>query len=98
MAESQVTREVSGRWVPAVPLRAPVDVRWACDHRWTPHVHDNGMTSHVDYDCLRCAATTEAATRPDDGPWPIRSWIAERVWWKRRRRKAREPDREARCG
>lgn len=76
---------VGGRWVPSIPLKAPIDVRWACDHRWTPHVHPSGAESWLDWDCMRCGAEFENATPPVNGPWRIRSWIAERVWWRRRR-------------
>lgn len=78
--DSRNMREISGRWVPAIPLRAPIDVRWNCSHRWTPHVHDSGETSHVDYDCTRCGAATEAGAWPEDGPYRLRAWIARKLW------------------
>lgn len=61
----------NGRWVPAIPLKAPIDMRLKCRHEWTEHVHDEGWTSHLDWDCLRCGTTTENAARPRDG----RSWL-----------------------
>lgn len=71
-------------WIPAVPLRAPVDVRWHCSHEWTAHavVHKGKLLgySHVDYDCLRCGATTEAGTHPEDGFYGLRKRIARRLW------------------
>lgn len=50
-----------GGWYAAPPLKAPWDVRWCCEHDWQPHRHDNGVTSPVDWDCLRCG-------RPDRAP------------------------------
>lgn len=67
--------------MPAVPVKAPVDVRWRCEHEWTPHVHDNGMTSHVDYDCLRCGTGREFGSWPKNGPDPIRRWVACKLRW-----------------
>jgi hypothetical protein len=67
---------IAGRWVPAIPLRAPIDVRWRCDHRWTPHVHSTGAESTVDFDCTRCGDSCEAAGRPNDGPYRLRSQLA----------------------
>ncbi len=70
-----------GRWVPAIPVRGPIDTRWLCSHRWTPHVHENGMTSWVDYDCLNCGDGCEAGVPPDDGPYRLRYWIARKLRW-----------------
>lgn len=57
---------IAGRWVPAVPMRAPIDVRWVCEHEWTPHVFPNGHESTIDYDCLNCGTAREF------GAWPER--------------------------
>jgi hypothetical protein len=85
---SQTIACINGRWVPAVSLKAPVDVRWVCHHRWTPHVHSSGDTSWTYFDCLSCGVGIEAGSQPDDGQWKLRSQIAERVWWRHRRQKA----------
>ena len=74
MAENM--REVGGRWVPAVPLRAPLLYRWRCSHQWTPHIYEQGWTAWNFFDCTRCGASTEAAYQPDNHPWRVRSAIA----------------------
>jgi hypothetical protein len=76
----RATREINGRWVEAIPMRAPVDVRWACEHDWTPYVHPSGEASWVDYGCVRCGAMMEAGSWPEGGRWRVRSWIARRVF------------------
>lgn len=82
---SDMLQERGGRWVPAIPIRAPWHGRWCCPHKWTPHVHASGETSPVDYDCMRCGASTEAGGPPADGLWPARSWIAHKILfgWRR---------------
>lgn len=72
-------RDMGGRRVPAIPLRAPLDVRWRCRHVWTPHVYDNGMTAWNYFDCVRCGADVEAGVQPANGPWRIRSWVAGKL-------------------
>lgn len=59
------------RWVPAIPLKAPIDVRIRCAHEWTECVYDTGQTAWNYFGCIRCGATKEAANLPADG----RSWI-----------------------
>lgn len=68
----------NGSWYPTPPIKAPWDVRWCCYHDWTPHRHDSGETSPIDWDCLCCGATTENAARPPS-EWHWRRWIAEQV-------------------
>jgi hypothetical protein len=72
---------VAGRWVPAVPGKSPIDVRWKCPHEWTPHVFPNGCTSSLDYDCLRCGVGREFGSWPEDGPDRVRRWIALKLCW-----------------
>ncbi len=72
---------INGRWVPAIPLRGPIDVRWLCEHEWTPHVFENGHESSIDYDCQHCGTAREFGAWPEDGPDPIRRWIAHKLRW-----------------
>lgn len=66
--------------VPAIPERKLLLDRWACDHRWTPHVHlPEGWHSILDWDCWRCGATYENAIPPVDGTWPLRARIARLI-------------------
>lgn len=81
--ESDNSRCYGGVWVPAIPGRAPYDVRWCCTHEWTPLavIGSDGTFlgySHIDYGCLRCGAVTDAAGAPP-AVWPMRRWIAERL-------------------
>lgn len=58
MAETM--REVApGVWVPAIPLKAPWDVRIRCDHRWYP------ADPMIAWACLRCGAERDG--HPRDG-------------------------------
>lgn len=75
-----IRRSTTGRWVPAIPCKAPIDVRWSCSHAWALHVHDDGSVSHLDFDCIHCGATTETAGWPMNGPYRIRGWIARKLW------------------
>ena len=77
-----VSREIApGVWVPAVPLKAPVDVRWCCSHEWTPHIYEGtGWTAQNYFDCLRCGAEIEAGVQPHDGPRRARRWLALRLF------------------
>lgn len=76
MATTETMRQhANGGWYPAVPLKAPLDVRWMCEHDWTPHRHDSGETSFVDWDCLRCGAEAESGHAPPK-PWRVRRWLA----------------------
>jgi hypothetical protein len=76
----KTTACISGRWVPAIPLKAPIDVRWMCEHEWTPHVYEQGWDAWNYFDCVRCGVGIEAGVQPEDGAWPIRSWIARHIW------------------
>lgn len=80
VAESDTMACVNGRWVPAIPLKSPVDVRWCCEHEWTPHVYSSGEDAWNFFDCVRCGAETEAANCPEPGVWRVRRWIAERIF------------------
>lgn len=61
-------REVAPRvWMPAIPLRAPIDVRWRCDHRWTP------TDPMIEWGCLNCGVRRDGV--PKNGyDWPYRLW------------------------
>lgn len=68
--------QVGGQWVPAIPMRAPLDVRLRCAHRWVPHAFEYRRAdwseprcgfSPVDYDCVHCGAQREAGAWPQDG-------------------------------
>jgi hypothetical protein len=65
----------------AALLRGPIDVRWKCAHEWTPHVFPGGHESSIDYDCLRCGTAREFGAWPENGPDPIRRWIARKLRW-----------------
>lgn len=80
VAESHTMACINGRWVPAIPIKAPIDVRWMCEHQWTPHVYEQGWDAWNFFDCTRCGAACEAANRPDPGAWKIRRWVAERIF------------------
>jgi hypothetical protein len=65
-------QQVGGAWVPAIPLKAPLALRLRCSHAWTPHAFEYGDPprlglSPVDFDCVRCGATREAAALPHPG-------------------------------
>lgn len=86
-------RYENGAWHKAVPLKAPWDVRWCCNHDWEPHRHPSGESSFVDWDCMRCGATAETGETPPPTVWKLRRWIAERVTqYGRARRWARSTD------
>lgn len=78
--EPRVLAEVGGRWVPAIPAKAPLGVRLRCSHRWTPVVHEHG-TSWLDYGCIVCGALVERPATPKDGPRRgILVRLARMVW------------------
>jgi hypothetical protein len=72
---------IGGRWVLAIPVRGPIDTRWLCEHEWTPHVFPDGHVSSIDYDCLHCGTAREFGAWPENGPDPIRRWVARKLRW-----------------
>lgn len=86
------TALIGGRWVPAIPLKAPIDVRWCCDHRWTPHVYPQGWDAWNYFDCVRCGVNVEAGVQPENGPWLIRRWLGLRFFAYGRAVRRRSPN------
>lgn len=67
-SEHRVMQEVApGIWRPAIPLKAPIDIRWRCDHRFIP------IDSMIGWACIRCGVERDGMP-PDGHDWPYRLW------------------------
>lgn len=57
-----VSREVApGVWREAIPMRAPIDVRIRCEHRWIP------ADPMIEWGCARCGERRDGMPRDGFG-------------------------------